>query len=160
MITFIGGFLTVLGLILIGVAQLLSGPGVSASDQAAAPILTTIGVGLAALGVIIFVVGLVTGRKARAVAARIAESGVVAQAVVTFVDRNYKILVNQQPIYSIVEVKFQDMSGTEHVFQHTTVDSELVIRNQVEVGSTVNVKYLPEDPSQNILMLADPRATT
>jgi hypothetical protein len=160
MITFIGGFLTVIGLFLIGVAQLLGGPGASASDQAAAPLLTIIGGGVAVLGLIIFVVGLVTGRKARAIGKRILESGVAAEAMVTFVDRNYNILVNERPIYSIVEFKFQDMSGAEHVFQHTTVNAELVIRNQVEVGSTVNIKYLPEDPSQNILMLENPSATT
>lgn len=160
MCAYIGGVLLFIGLLLAGIALLLSGEAASVSDQAAAPLLGLIGGGVAVLGLIVMVAGWVMARRQRATDKLIAEKGVVTEAVVTFVDRNYKILVREKPIYSIVEFKFRDVSGVEHVMQHTTVDSELVIRNQIEVGSTVNIKYLPEDPSQNVLMLEDPRATT
>ena len=99
-------------------------------------------------------------RRKKSKAALISATGVLAEATVTFVDRNYRILVNEQPVYSIVEYKFLDTSGTERVFRAETVDAETVIRNQIQVGSTLNVKYLADDPSENILMLENPGATT
>jgi hypothetical protein len=38
------------------------------------------------------------------------------------------------------------------------VSSDLVIRLKLEVGSKVQIKYLNENPNQNILMLPNPGA--
>jgi hypothetical protein len=150
----------VMGLIFVGVALLLGGSVASAGLASVTGVFLIVGGLMAVIGLVIIVAGRITTQKQKDKAMLIYQTGVDAEAMVTFVDRNYRILVNNQPIYSIVEFKFRDTSGVEHVVRKETVQSELVIRNQVEVGSTVNIKYLLEDPSQNILMLADPSATT
>lgn len=150
----------VMGLIFVGVALLLGGSVASAGLASVTGIFLVVGGLMAVIGVVIIVGGRITTQKQKDKAMLIYQTGVDAEAIVTFVDRNYRVLVNNRPIYSIVEFKFRDTSGVEHVARKETVQSELVIRNQVEVGSTVNIKYLLEDPSQNILMLADPSATT
>jgi hypothetical protein len=68
------------------------------------------------------------------------------------------LLVNNKPIYSIVEFKFRDSAGVERVGRKNDVGSDLVIRLKIEVGSKVQVKYLNENPNQNILMLPNPGA--
>jgi len=153
MTTIIGIFFMAMGIFFVVLAQVL--PGLAPGDETAlvSLIFTIVGGVMAVLGLVILVVGRAAGKKREAKAKLIYETGVAAEATVTFVDRNYRVLVNNNPIYSIVEYKFNDTSGVEHVFRKDTVQSELVIRNQVEVGSTVNIKYLAEDPSQNILML-------
>jgi hypothetical protein len=95
-------------------------------------------------------------RKRRALALRIYERGIPTEGTVTFVDKNYSLLVNQKPIYSIVEFKFRDGSGVERTSRKTDVESDLVIRLKIEVGSKVQVKFLYEDPEKNILMLPEP----
>lgn len=156
----IGIFFMAMGIFFVVLAQVL--PGLAPGDETAVVslIFTIVGGAMAVVGLVILVAGRATAKKQEAKAMLIYETGVAAEAMVTFVDRNYRILVNNQPIYSIVEFKFRDTSGVEHVVRKETVNSELVIRNQVEVGNTVNIKYLAEDPSQNILMLGDPSATT
>ncbi len=68
------------------------------------------------------------------------------------------MLVNEKPIYSIVEFTFRDSSGMEQTGRKEDVDSDLVIRNRIEVGGEVSIKYLPENPKENILILTDPRS--
>ena len=77
---------------------------------------------------------------------------------VTFVDNNYNILVGDAPIYSIVEFTFRDSAGQEHTSRKENVNRELVIRNKIEVGGQVNLKYIPTNPDENGLLLMDPRA--
>jgi hypothetical protein len=114
------------------------------------------------LGIILVIIGAVMVRKKRkekkAMVDALDQHGVEAKARVTFVDKNYTITMNERPLYSIVEYEFTDDYG--HVFtgRKDRVDSELVIRNKIEVGNEVNVIYLPRDPSINALLLADPRA--
>jgi len=116
------------------------------------------------VGLIIAVVGLVILLRSRAfvktqkaLAMKIYELGVAAEGTVTFVDKNYSLLVNQKPIYSIVEFKFEDRFGKEHISRKPNVESDLVIRLKLEVGSKVQLKYMNDNPDQNILMLPDPQ---
>ena len=83
--------------------------------------------------------------------------GVNTQGNVTFVDRNYSILINNQPVYSIVEYHFRDFMGRDFTGRKEDVQSELVIRNKIEVGSQVTVRYVARNPLQNTLLLTDPR---
>ena len=59
--------------------------------------------------------------------------------------------MNNRPIYSIVEYKYQDEFGNEYVNRVENVKTDEVIRNKVEVGSTIRIKYLPEDPGQSVM---------
>jgi len=160
----IGGFLIIFGLIffLVGggigfLSALLSGhfpTGVNLITQMA---FGGTGFIILLIGVIMVVRGLAKAKKLKAKAMLIFERGVPAEGTVTFVDKNYSMLINQKPIYSIVEFKFRDGSGVERVSRKNDVNSDLVIRLKIEVGSKVQVKYLNEDPSQNILLLPDPK---
>lgn len=46
--------------------------------------------------------------------------------------------------------------GAPHTSRKTGVESDLVIRNAIQVGSEVALKYLPEKPDTNVLILKDP----
>lgn len=107
------------------------------------------------LGSVFFLGGLIgfsRGRNKAKRLARIAQTGIAAEATVTFVDKNFLVLVNKTPIYSIVEYRYRDTSGNEHVRRVDNVSSELVIRNKVEVGGKVRIKYAQEDPGQSVLL--------
>ncbi len=168
MAVLVGGILLVIGLVFVGAAVLmvviiggnLSMASLMAPGAGICVIFIIVGVLMAVIGLVLIVTGRATARKLKAKVMLIYQTGVATEATVTFVDRNYRILVNDRPIYSIVEFKFRDTSGVEYVERKETVQADLVIRNQIEVGSTVNIKYLAEDPSQNVLMLVDPSATT
>ena len=83
----------------------------------------------------------------------IAASGIPVRARVTFVDKNYSLLVNQKPVYSIVEYTYEDHLGRPHIGRKTNVDSDLVIRAQLAVGSEVDVKYLASIPDESVLLI-------
>lgn len=83
----------------------------------------------------------------------ITQTGVETDGTVLFVDKNYSILLNKKPIYSIVEYKYQDSFGTEHIRKVNNIPSDLVIRNKIEVGGTVKIKYLNEDPKQSVILI-------
>lgn len=110
------------------------------------------------IGAILFFRGRALAKKNKVLAEKIFAMGVPAEATVSFVDKNYGLLVNNKPIYSIVEFKFRDGSGGERVGRKNNVSSDLVIRLKLEVGAKVQIKYLNEDPDQNILILKDPTA--
>lgn len=109
------------------------------------------------VGALLLVIGLFKRKKKKEAAEELAKFGIDAKARVTFVDKNYYILVNQTPIYSIVEFEFRDGRGNVIIGRKDKVESDLVIRNKIEVGSEVDIKYMPGDPSINGLLLADPR---
>ena len=109
------------------------------------------------LGVLLVIIGLVTGKKKKSAVVDLLKDGVNAKARVTFVDRNFYVLVNDTPIYSIVEFEFTDDKGSHYTSRKDNVDSDLVIRNKIEVGSEVDIKYMSGDPNINGLLLADPR---
>ena len=155
----IGGFFILFGLVWTGILM-----GVAHSTGAMAPAstvkmlhgMTGLGVFFLVLGVILLITGLLKA-KARAKKAKdIFQRGTLAKGTVTFVDKNYSLLVNNKPIYSIVEFTFQDGSGKTHTARKDSVESDLIIRDQIVVGGQVALKYLPEDPDQNILILKDP----
>lgn len=155
----IGGFLLLFGLIFLavgGIPMLISG-GLSL-DNPTEEIFAGIGAIIAFIGAISVLTGLANARKMRAKAMMIYEKGVETEGTVTYVDRNYSILVNNAPIYSIVEVKFQTIDGREQVSRKENIETELVIRNQIQVGSKVQMKYLSEDPTSTIFMFPDPKA--
>lgn len=97
--------------------------------------------------------GLVRGSKQAKLADHIAQIGTETEANVTFVDRNYRMLVNNRPIYSIVEYTYQDGMGNEFVNRVETVSTDTVIRNNIEVGSKIKIKYLPEDPGKSVALI-------
>jgi hypothetical protein len=111
-----------------------------------------------AVGAFMFVRGRSQAKKREALAERIFAMGVPAEGTVTFIDKNYGLLVNNKPIYTIVEFTFRDGSGQERVARKNNVSSDLAIRLKLEVGSKVQIKYMNEDPDQNILLLKDPNA--
>ena len=117
-----------------------------------------IGVGgvLGLFGVIFVVIGVVgIGRGAvrRRTQKAIATSGKITEAEVTFVDKNYHMLVNNKPLYSIVEYKYRDSSGNEYVGKANNVNSDQVIRRQIGVGSRIQIRYSEDDPSQSAFSL-------
>ena len=163
----IGGFLFLFGLIffLVGGGIALIGGLFSGNLQVGAAKINMIvfgGLGLLfmVIGAILFVRGRVKAKQNKALAEKIFAMGVPTEATVTFVDKNYGLLVNNKPIYSIVEFKFRDGSGAERVGRKNNVSSDLVIRLRLEVGNKVQIKYMNEDPEQNILLLKDPNAAS
>jgi len=109
------------------------------------------------VGVVLVAVGLIKGKKRQVLAQRIFETGTAAEATITFFDKNYRVLINNKPIYSIIEFTFRDSSGTERTGRKTNLNSDLAIRLNLQVGGKVQIKYLSEDPGQNILVLPDPK---
>jgi hypothetical protein len=163
----IGGFLFLFGLIffLVGggiglVGGLLSGNFKIGLANLNGVIFGGLGLIFMVIGAIMFVSSRVKAKKNQALAEKIFAMGVPAEATVTFVDKNYGLLVNNKPIYSIVEFKFRDGSGAERIGRKNNVSSDLVIRLKLEVGAKVQIKYMNEDPDQNILLLQDPNAAS
>ena len=91
------------------------------------------------------------GAKRSKLDSHIAQTGVETEAAVTFVDKNYALLVNNRPIYSIVEYTYQDELGNEYVNRIENVSTDYVIRNKAEVGSKIRIKYLPTEPGQSVM---------
>lgn len=110
------------------------------------------------VGLAFIVMGRADARKARQEVDHIVKDGVDATGTVTCVDNNYNILVGDAPIYSIVEFTFRDAAGNEHTTRKEDVNRELVIRNKIQVGSQVQLKYIPTNPEENGLLLLDARA--
>jgi hypothetical protein len=73
---------------------------------------------------------------------------------VTFVDRNWKILLNKNPIYSIVEYYYKDNLGNQYTRKISNMSSELVIRKQIQVGAKIPVKYLSENPAESVIVIS------
>jgi hypothetical protein len=161
----IGGFLFLFGLIffLVGggislVNGLLSGNLQVGLANLNAVVFGGLGLIFMVVGAVLLIRGRVRGKKNKALAEKIFAMGVPAEATITFIDKNYGMLVNNKPIYSIVEFKFRDSSGGERVGRKNNVSSDLAIRLKWEVGSKVQIKYMNEDPDQNILIMKDPAA--
>ncbi|MCJ7524205.1 MAG: hypothetical protein MUP71_03160 [Candidatus Aminicenantes bacterium] len=159
----IGGFLFLFGLIffLVGggvslVNSLLSGNlqvGLANLNQV---VFGGLGLIFMIIGAILFIRSRVQGNKNKALAEKIFAMGVPAEATITFIDKNYNMLVNNKPIYSIVEFKFRDSSGSERLGRKNNVSSDLAIRLNFKVGAKVQIKYMNENPDQNILIMMDP----
>jgi hypothetical protein len=159
----IGGFLFLFGLIffLVGggialVTGLLSGNLQVGLANLNMVIFGGLGLIFMVVGAVLFIRGRVQGKKNKALAEKIFAMGVPAEATITFIDKNYGMLVNNKPIYTIVEFTFRDGSGVERMGRKNNVSSDLAIRLKWEVGSKVQIKYMNEDPAQNILIMKDP----
>jgi hypothetical protein len=161
----IGGFFFLFGLIffLVGggiglVSGLLSGKLQFGAASINMFVFGGLGLIFMIIGAAMFIAGRAKAKKNKALAEKIFAMGVATEGTVTFFDKNYGLLVNNKPIYSIVEFKFRDSSGTERIGRKNNVSSDLAIRLKLEVGAKVQVKYMNEDPNQNILILKDPNA--
>lgn len=108
--------------------------------------------GVGVLMVIFGVLSLRRGRRQVQQHQLILANGIQTEGRVTFVDRNYSVTVNNRPIYSIVEYTYTDGSGVAHTNRIDQVNTESVIRAGIEVGSTIQIKYLMEDPSQSTIV--------
>lgn len=150
------------GLILLGVGIYVpySSGGVTinkkqASAETAQTAKNYIGLGLCALGGLFIIGGAIGMAKYKKQQKRnmfILQTGVATQGNVTFVDKNWAIKVNNNPIYSIVEYTYKDNLGQSYVRKVSTVPSEMVIRKQIVVGSTIPIKYLNENPSESVMV--------
>ncbi len=107
--------------------------------------------GVGALLVVLGGISVFRGRKAGQLHEQILETGMEAAGEVTYVDKNYRVLVNNAPIYSIVEYKYRDSSGMEYTSRMDRVSTESVVRSGIAVGSQIKVMYLPEDPSKSTI---------
>lgn len=137
-------------------------PGTT-GDTAALPALFGAGfsaifvlVGLALLvgGGALTYAGLKERRRVVAQAEHLKMVGVETEGTITFLDRNYSMLVNNRPIYSIIEYTFEDSWGNQHTGRVDDFPSDTAIRSKLEVGSTVRVKYLRDDPTQSTVLTA------
>ena len=117
-----------------------------------------VGLATGLIGVILVISGFMQRGKNKAKAEQLLTVGVPARARVTFVDKNYSMLVNEKPIFSIIEFTFTDRYGRIYTGRKTQADSDLVIRNQIVVGSEVDIRYMPENPQENMIILKDPSA--
>ncbi|HUU06731.1 MAG TPA: DUF3592 domain-containing protein [Patescibacteria group bacterium] len=161
----IGGFLFLFGLIffLVGggialVSDLLSGNLKVGLANLNMVVFGGLGLVFMIVGAFLFIRSRIKGKQNKALAEKIFAMGVPAEATITFIDKNYGMLVNNKPIYSIVEFKFRDSSGSERVGRKNNVSSDLAIRLKFEVGAKVQIKYMNENPDQNILIMKDPTA--
>lgn len=110
-------------------------------------------VGIGAIMVLGGLIGVIRGGKKSKMDSHIAQTGTEAEANVTFVDKNYSMLVNNRPIYSVVEYTYQDEMGNEYTNRVENVSTDYVIRNKIEVGSKIRIKYLPTEPGQSTLTI-------
>lgn len=133
------------GVILLGVGVLVY----FSNSLPVSAFLTLLGLLFCGIGL----VGYFRGAAASKQHAFIAQTGIEKEATVTFVDKNYSLLLNQKPIYTIVEYKFKDDAGVEHVRRIDNVPSDYAIRRKIEVGGTVKIKYLREDPNQSVMLV-------
>jgi Na+/melibiose symporter-like transporter len=111
------------------------------------------GAAFVVIGILTTTLTFVRLRRRASMATNVLETGIDTEGTITFVDRNYGVKVSGRYIYSIIEYKFTDLSNKEYVKKVTEASTEEVIRCKIEVGGTVKVKYLPNDPTQSIIML-------
>lgn len=164
MLILIGGFLIVFGLGWAALMFVFVVLGAVYSPDVVLPwylYVLWLGPGILAVpGIILLVIGLSKRKKNKDKAEEIYRDGIPARARVTFVDKNYNVLVNEKPIYSIVEYEFSDSFGRTYTGRKENADSDLVIRNQITVGSEVDIKYLAANPDETVLILHDPPVTS
>ncbi len=139
-----------------GNAQIVVNGVKTNSPETQAIVQYSVGGGLAVLG-LLFVIGGLIGRSRRSKQQKqilhIMQTGIPVEGTVTFADKNYRVLINKKPVYSIVEYTYRDQSGQQYSRRVETVPSDYVIRNGIRVGSKVAVKYATEDASQSTILL-------
>jgi sRNA-binding regulator protein Hfq len=153
---FIGAILIMTGVIVANSNVRIKINNRFADEEQSTKVRNYIGIGLGGLGAVFAVIGLigaVAGSQKNKRNKEIIRNGIVAQAKVTFVDKNYYVLVNKTPIYSIVEYTYTDSNGIQHSRKINNIDSKIVIRNGIQVGSMVPIKYSAENPAESVLIL-------
>ena len=83
----------------------------------------------------------------------IMQTGIGAQGTVTFVGRNDAMLVNNVPMYSIVEYSYQDTNGATHTRRIDNVSDEIIAMKQIHVGAKIPIKYSRENPAESVIVL-------
>ncbi len=109
--------------------------------------------GIGAIMTLSGLLGVIRGTKRSKLDSHIAQTGTETDATATFVDKNYSMLVNNSPIYSIVEYSYQDELGNKYTNKVENVSTDYVIRNKIEVGSKIRIKYLPAEPVQSVITI-------
>jgi len=72
---------------------------------------------------------------------------------VTKVDKNYSLLVNNGPVFIVIEYQFTDFYGKLQTGKKLDVPPVLVIRKQIGVGDEVSISYDRKNPTENQLFL-------
>ncbi|MFN8534423.1 MAG: DUF3592 domain-containing protein [Dehalococcoidia bacterium] len=111
-------------------------------------------VGLSLLFGLFGVLSLVGSLRRSALEGDLARRGIPAQGVITYLDRNYSLLVNNRPIYSIVEYRYCDAGGAWYTNRVPNLNSDLAIRSGWQVGAAIPVRYLPENPARSAIAFA------
>jgi hypothetical protein len=110
-------------------------------------------VGVGALLSFFGVVSLVRGGRSSKITQKVLQEGVEGQGTITFVDRNYRVQINNRPIYSIVEYSYTDGVGNPYVNRIENANTEFVIRAGWQVGTIIPIKYLMENPQQSAIVM-------
>ena len=160
----VGIILLVMGVIFIGsglfAGQMIGGMVGSAPDVAqetmglAQNIFTYTFVGVGALMSFFGVISLIRGGKSSQMTKKVLQEGVDGQGTITYVDRNYRVQINNRPIYSIVEYSYTDGMGNQYVNRIDNANTEFVIRAGWQVGAVIPIKYLSENPQQSAPLMA------
>lgn len=101
------------------------------------------------------IIGLLGGAARQGDLKEIAASGIQAPARITYLDRNYTLLLNNRPVYSIVEYVFRDTLGREFVRRADNIKTDTVIRQGWQVGSNIQVRYLPANPMKSGILYTE-----
>lgn len=116
-----------------------------------------VGGGVGGLGVVfalVALIGMVRGSQQTKRNQYLVQTGIDAEGTVTFVDKNYAMLINNRPIYSIIEYTYRDGAGNQHTRRIDNANSELVIRKQIQVGAKVAIKYSAQNPGESVIVLS------
>lgn len=119
-------------------------------------VIYAIGGGVGGLGLIFSLVGLIGmigGAKTKKRNLNIVQNGVLVEGTITFLDKNFYLLVNKRPVYSIIEYTYQDSTGLQHTRKINNLNSDIAIRNQLQVGGKVPIKYSSENPAESVIVL-------
>lgn len=114
---------------------------------------TYIFVGVGALMSFFGVISLFRGGRRSQMTKKVLQEGTAGQGQITFIDRNYSVQINNRPVYSIVEYTYQDGMGNQYVNRVTDANTEFVIRAGWQVGTTIPIKYLSDNPQQSALVM-------
>jgi len=110
-------------------------------------------VGVGALLSFFGVISLFRGGRSSQMKKKVLQDGVETQGKVTFVDRNYRVQINNRPIYSIIEYSYADSMGNQYVNRIEDANTEFVIRAGWQVGTPIPIKYLSEDPQKSAVIM-------
>lgn len=158
-----GIMLLVMGIIVIGAgifagnaigSMMSTAPGMAQGAlQSSQNIFTYVLVGIGALMSFFGLISLIRGGRSARMTQQVLANGVPGEGKITFVDRNYRLLVNNRPVYSIVEYVYSDGLGNQFMNRVNNANTEQVIRAGWQVGSSVPIKYLSEDPSKSAIVM-------